>query len=682
MRAFWLSLGIVCCMAFGAGGGEAPAPEPAWTDVLPGELEGYPASEMMTRYLRNQVYQALDRREAKYEQIKTPEQMAEYQKTMKQLFVEQLGGFWEKTPLNAQITGSRDFADYRLEKLIYESQPGLYVTAVLYLPKSAPPYPGILFPCGHSDNGKASDVYQRACILLAKHGFAVLCLDPFDQGERYQILDEQGKPQYGGTLGHTLVGVGSILLGRNAATYRIWDGIRGIDYLTSRPDIDPARIGCTGNSGGGTLTSYLMALDERIACAVPSCYLTTLRNQEPQDAEQNIHAQAALGMDHADYILMRAPQPTLMSTATRDFFDIHGAWFTFRQAKRFYTRMGFSEHVELIETDAEHGFSVQLREGMVRWMKRWLMKVEDPLTEPEITVLPDAELQCTPQGQVGLLAGAKTIYELNRRIEEQLQNERKQFWQKASRAEALNQVRAIAGIRPLDQIPELGVDKTESISREGYDQKKLALKVDEGLYIPAVALVPADSPGGDFYLILDGGGKENVLRPESLAFGLVRKGNLVMAADLPGLGETAGPAGANSWSTYIGAGWQDVFLAYWLGKSYVGLRAENTLALARFLTELEPAGDSRRIHLIATGEAGPAALHAAALEPDLFETVTIRRSLVSWSNVLQNTVTKNQLVNVVHGALRKYDLPDLAATLPADKLTIEEPVDAMGNPAK
>ncbi|MFB3786533.1 MAG: acetylxylan esterase [bacterium] len=682
MRGFLIGMGIVCWMALGAGGGEAPAPGVDWADVLPGELDGYPASEMMTRYLRNQVYQALDRREAAWEQIKTLEQIAGYQKTMRQFFVEQLGGFWEKTPLNAQTTGSRNFADYRLEKLIYQSQPGLYVTAVLYLPKSAPPFPGVLFPCGHSDNGKASDVYQRACVLLAKHGFAVLCYDPFDQGERYQILDGQGKPQFGGTLGHTLVGIGSILLGRNAATYRIWDGIRGIDYLTSRPDIDPARIGCTGNSGGGTLTSYLMALDERIACAVPSCYLTTLRNQEPQDAEQNIHAQAAFGMDHADYLLMRAPKPTLMSTATRDFFDIHGAWFTFRQAKRMYTRMGFAERVELIETDAEHGFSVQLREGMVRWMKRWLMKVEDPLTEPEITVLPDAELQCTPQGQVGRLAGAKTIYELNRQIEAQLQNERKQFWRTAPRAEALKQVRTLAGIRPLDQIPQLGVDKMESVSREGYDLKKLALKVEEGLWIPAVVLVPAASPGEDFYLILDGGGKESVLRPEGLAVNLVRQGNRVMAADLPGLGETAGPAGANDWSTYIGPCWQDVYLAYCLGKSYVGMRAENTLALARFLTELQPDGVPRRIHLIATGEAGPAALHAAALEPDLFETVKIRQSLGSWSNVIQNTVTKNQLVNTVHGALRKYDLPDLAATLPADQLTIEEPVDALGNPVK
>src|SRR5262249_9565783 len=146
------------------------------------------------------------------------------------------------------------------------------------------------------------------------------------------------EPSYATTLEHTMVGVSSIPLGTSTARYRIWDGMRSLDYLASRPDIDPNRLGCTGNSGGGTLTSYLMALGERIAGAAPSCYLPSLRRLletiGPQDAEQNIHAQIAFGMDHADYVMMRAPRPTLMCVATRDFFDINGAWNSFRQAKR------------------------------------------------------------------------------------------------------------------------------------------------------------------------------------------------------------------------------------------------------------------------------------------------------------------------------------------------------------
>jgi hypothetical protein len=128
--------------------------------------------------------------------------------------------------------GARD--GWRFEKLIYESRPGMFVTAVLFLPAGDPPYPAVLIPCGHSNNGKASELYQRACIELATNGIAALIYDPIDQGERYQLLDNAGKPRYGGTMGHTMTGVGCILLGTNTATYRIWDGMRGIDYLVIR----------------------------------------------------------------------------------------------------------------------------------------------------------------------------------------------------------------------------------------------------------------------------------------------------------------------------------------------------------------------------------------------------------------------------------------------------------------
>ncbi len=280
--------------------------------VLPSSFDGTTSSGMVHDYLMQEAQKAFDRRDAEYEKLKTPEQLAAYQQRMRQFFVTKLGGFPERTPLNPQVVAKEDRDGYRIEKIIFESQPKHFVTAVLYLPEAEPPYPGVLVPCGHSYNGKAADPYQRASILLAKNGMAALCYDPIDQGERFQLLDADGKPLAATTKGHTMLGVGSILVGRNTATYRIWDGMRGIDYLQSRPEVDPERIGCTGNSGGGTLTSYLMALDQRIKCAAPSCYLTSFRRLMetigPQDAEQNIHAQIAYRMGHADYILMRGPE--------------------------------------------------------------------------------------------------------------------------------------------------------------------------------------------------------------------------------------------------------------------------------------------------------------------------------------------------------------------------------------
>ena len=195
-------------------------------------------------------------------------------------------------------------------------------------------------PCGHSDNGKAYEGYQRACILLAKNGMAVLCYDPIGQGERIPAARCEGKPAVRGTTEHTMAGIGALLVGRQLASYRIWDGLRALDYLAGRPEVDPTRLGCTGNSGGGTMTAYLMALDDRIAVAAPSCFITSLERLfatiGPQDAEQNITGQVAAGMEHADYVTLRAPKPTLLTVGTRDFFDIEGSWDTFREVKLIY----------------------------------------------------------------------------------------------------------------------------------------------------------------------------------------------------------------------------------------------------------------------------------------------------------------------------------------------------------
>src|SRR5262249_19210974 len=199
------------------------------------------------------------------------------QESLRAKFIEALGGFPEKTPLNPRVAGSLSGDGFRVEKVIYESRPAHHVTAVVYIPEGKGPFPGVLVPCGHSDKGKAEEAYQRISILLAKHGFVVLCYDPIGQGERMQLLTPDGKPAIkGNTTEHTMAGIGALLVGWSCASFRIWDGIRSIDYLASRPEVDPTRLGCTGNSGGGTLTSYLMALDERIAAAAPSCHGTSL----------------------------------------------------------------------------------------------------------------------------------------------------------------------------------------------------------------------------------------------------------------------------------------------------------------------------------------------------------------------------------------------------------------------
>ncbi len=650
--------------------------------VLPKEIDGVVPSKMMHEYLMGLAEAALDRRDAEYEKIKTPEHIDRYQRAMREFYLDQLGGLPQRTPLNAKVVEKRDRDGYRIEKVIYESQPKLFVTAILYLPKTEPPYPGVLVPCGHSGNGKACEAYQSACILLARNGLAALCYDPIEQGERYQLLDEKGKPRVGGTTGHSIVGVGSTLLGRNTATYRIWDGMRGIDYLQSRPEIDPTRIGCTGNSGGGTLTSYLMALDKRIVCAAPSCYLTSTRRLlevcGPQDAEQNIHAQVSRGMTHAEYIMMRAPKPTLMCTATHDFFPIDGSWVSFRQAKRLYGRLGFAERVDLIETDARHGFSTQLRVGAVRWMRRWLLKIDDAITETKPTILTDEEALCTPHGQVMLLEGARSTYDINNDLEKQLSAVRKKFWQTTDKQKALAAVRRITGIRNVAELPKPKCEKLGEIKRDGYRLEKLILRPEPGICLPALAMLP-DKPNGDACLYLHDKGKETDAAAGGPIEKLVRQGKIVLAVDIRGFGETAvsrsQPKGGIA--GHIGPEWKELYLAYMLEKPYLAMRAEDVMVCARFLAQYNAAGKPNRVRLVSIGQTGPAALHAIALEPQLFASAKLQKSLVSWASLLKTPLAKSQFINVVHGALKTYDLPNLAATLPPDKLTIVDPVEKL-----
>jgi len=646
--------------------------------VLPKTINGVKPVDMMKHYLLSQAQKEFEKWKADYEQRKTPEQIAEYQKHLRSKFLEAIGPFPWRTPLKPRITGEVHRNGYKVEKIIFESQPKHYVSATLFLPdsrKHKAPYPGVLVPCGHSSNGKAYESYQTMGALLALNGMAALVFDPIDQGERNQLLSHL--PELQGTRAHTMVGVGSILLGRNTAWFEVWDGMRGIDYLQSRPEIDPKRIGCTGNSGGGTQTSYLMSLDDRIVAAAPSCYITSferlLSTIGPQDAEQNIYGQIAFGMDHADYIMMRAPKPTIICAATGDFFDIRGVWDSFRYAKRLYTRMGFAERIDLLENDASHNYNKLQRQGVVRWMARWLLKKDEPITEPEIKLLSEEEIKCTPTGKVMELQGARSTYDLNRDYEEKLAKQRQRLWKQTSENKLLNQVREITGIRSLKELPEPKVEVSDVIERDGCFIKKMILKPEDGIYLPALMFIPKQTYSKGMVLYIHEKGKSEDAGPGGPIEKLVKAERSVLAVDLRGTGETD-QVTKSTLGKATGFDWKNVYTAYLLGRSYVGMRAEDILTCARFLQQ-----QGGSVDLVAAGNVCVPALHAAALEPELFGSLKLIRCLACWSDVIESGRSVNQFVNTVHGALKVYDLPNLAETL-GDKLTIEQPLNALGDP--
>ena len=645
------------------------------TDSLAEELSCLSDSEResasLYSHLQQEAYAALDRRLETYEQLKTPEQIRKYQQRLRAFFTQQLGGFPARTPLNAATVRTIQADGYRIELVIYESQPQHHVTANLYIPDGEGPFPGVVVSSGHSRTGKTADYNQRFGIMMAKHGMAALCFDPIGQGERSQILDDKGQPKYSSTTTeHFLMGVGSTLVGRNTATYRIWDGMRSIDYLVSRPEIDPARIGYTGCSGGGTLTSYVMALDDRVTCAAPACYLTTFRRLietiGPQDAEQNIFGQIAYGLDHPDYVLMRAPRPTLTSATTGDFFDYQGAWDNYRQSKRIYGRLGFPERVDLVEIEGNHGVQPQNLATIAHWMKRWLLDVDKAVSIAELTTRPPADLLCTDSGQVLALSGERSVFDLNAEHETQLAKQRLQHWKAESPAAMADKIRQQAGVRKKEDLKPARFEDIGRVQRGEYHIDRLVLRTDSGVPLPGLTFHPV-SPQDDAYLYLHDNGKLGDSEADGPIEQLVNDGYAVVSVDLRGQGETA--SGSRS---ELLTDWKTYYLAYLLGKPLLGLRVEDAMSAGHFVAYYQkPKDKPRQVHLVGVGQAGIIALHAAALRPELFASVTLRDTPRDWSSLVEQSVPSGQLDSVVHGALEVYDIPDLVRLIGEDKVTFE-----------
>ena len=172
-----------------------------------------------------------------------------------------------------------------------------------------------------------------------------LIYDPLNQGERDQYAPGSEREVVRGcTSAHNMMGKQLELLGENLATWRAWDGMRALDYLLSRPEVDPRRVGVTGNSGGGTMSTWLWAIEPRLTMAAPSCFVTTflhnLENELPADAEQYPPGVLGAGLEMADFLIARAPQPALLLGQRYDFFDRRGFYEARGEIARFYGLLG------------------------------------------------------------------------------------------------------------------------------------------------------------------------------------------------------------------------------------------------------------------------------------------------------------------------------------------------------
>ncbi len=384
-----------------------------------------PYSDQMQHYYGNLIRECVARRQRELAAVDTPEKARDYVRFARERIRNAFGPLPEWRVADVAVTGVIERDGVRMEKVLFECAPGFHMTGIFYRPlRLETPAPGVLTLLGHNDNGKVALNQQQCCVGLARRGAVVFTIDPFGQGERKQYWNDPLRT--GCVWEHNMAGKQLSLCGEFFGAWRVADAMAALDYLAARPEVDQTKLAVTGASGGGTLSSYLFALDDRLSMAAPACYLTTFRrnfeNELPTDAEQIPPGLWAAGGDMADFLIARAPNPALILAVEDDFFDPRGAAETLEEARRIYALLGAEKEVELFVGEGGHCLGPQLRRAAYEFFTRhWFGRgngVEEPF-EP----LPDEKLFVTPGGRVTELPGEVSLPEyLARRAAELARN--------------------------------------------------------------------------------------------------------------------------------------------------------------------------------------------------------------------------------------------------------------------
>lgn len=627
----------------------------------------------------NEVEAADAAADAAWRKLKSKADYDAYRTAMQAKFVAAIGGFPARCDLKARTTETVKRTGYSVEKVVFESEPGVYVTANLYLPDPAkfkPPYKAFLITCGHSGYGKGEEDYSRACVMASQYGFASLIYDPIGQGERTQ------DPPTGNCAGHNRYGALAALLGKATARQRIWDGMRCMDYLDTRADIAHDGYGYMGNSGGGTMTSLIEALDPRVKAAAPSCYLTTIRAvykaMGPQDAEQNVFGQLAFGLNHASLVLMGG-NAVRMHCCHNDMFPYEGSCDTWRVVAETVANCGLdAEAYGMTDVPGPHGWKESARASSIAWMRRWLLG--------DRTALPIDLAACrrldygydwrkvdcglgskqhpvTEKCDVRTIPGFRSVYAyLRDDLDAALKGRAKR-----TPAETAAVVRRRAAIRPR---AEVGCTRTVLTQAEqgGVTVVRQVFQFDRGIAVPAVTFTPRETTAEPVLVVTD------MRRVDSLktACAFLEEGHPVMVADLLGTGEIGHMK--HSFYNARNPDEEAAVMLYALGRSLVGDRAEEILALAADLK----GRFNRTVRLRAHGRPAISAAHAYAADPALFLGVETTNPPRSWTEAVRNA-DSYLFANVVHGALLDYDWTDLIADAAPEKPVV---VDQLGLRAK
>ena len=632
------------------------------------------ASNSLYHHLANQMIKLLEKRSSEVSKLETKSDWLKRQKKVRETLFDIVGPFPQKTPLNSRIVDVEKKDGYLLEKIIIESQPKFYVTAGLLLPAGLKgKTPAVIYCSGHTKDGFRSKTYQHVILNLVKKGFIVFAFDPVGQGERLEYFDpETGESRIGGpTLEHSYPGAQCFLIGSSQARYMIWDGIRAVDYLLTRKEVDPDRIGITGRSGGGTQSSYIAAFDERIKAAAPECYITSFKrlveSRGPQDAEQNFYHGIASGIDHADFLEVRAPKPALMITTTRDFFSIQGARETANEVANVYKLFNKENNFSMAEDDDGHASTRKNREAMYAFFQQHL-NIPGNSNDEDVEYLSSEELKITKTGRVISSLGGETVFSLNKK--EVISNIKKIQMSRTNLNSHLKKVKSVALTLSGYQKPT-GVNDVVFAGcyiRRNYSIEKYIVKGDGDYVIPFIMMIPkSKTTSAVIYLNPDGKSTDAGIGGEMEKF--VQNGYIVLAPDLVGVGEMGpGAFRGDAYNFKPGkASYNIWFASIQIARSLVGIHAGDVSRLINFVQSHKDL-NVEEISAVARKEMCPALLHAALFDQRISK-IALLQPLISFRSIVTNRYYKpSYILSSVAGSMATYDLADLCAAITPRKL--------------
>ena len=558
----------------------------------------------------------------------------------------------KRGPLKPRIVRTFEAGNLRLENVMFDSLPDYPVTGNFYRPaRIGKKIPALLHLCGHNLTGKINPRGKALNLSLAAGGMAVLAIDPLDQGERLRFPEQRLSQN---VRGHNQLGKRLIACGTWFGDWRVRDAMAGLDYLLSRPEVDPARVYVAGCSGGGTMTALLTVCEGRLAGAMPSCYITSwkhnVENELPVDAEQTPPGLSAAGLEMADLLIAAAPRPIHLSGEANDVFDLRGTREVYDELKKIYGLLGCPERVTIFIGPNDHGLWPEQREAARKFLFGLAGLPENAADESDLPNVPDEQLKVISVPTVFELPGVKKTDEL---LKEELRRSEGNRPAVRSADELRALVADVLKIRPDAPIPYYRILRPAVpepfFSRMLLEDGDLPLGV---LHSSDLKSQPVFPPETFLYI------PHEDYRQEIPVWQQEFPKKCGVSFDPVLIGEMR-PAGCDQYGREFGSVYGDVYhfaaCSLMLGQPIAGIAAAGILGALKLMRQ----GGAEKITLIGAGQSSVTALLAAFLGGELIDRTILVNALPSYAALFEEPDPVCPQALIVPGFLRIADLPDL-----------------------